>query len=221
MPPSLLPPLVLASTSPRRRELLGLLGLPFEVIGSRYDESQLSPAGLSPDSYVTQLARGKASEVAGRVAPNTLVLGADTTVVLDGAFLNKPADAADACRMLRRLSGRTHAVYTGLCLIHDQTVLSNFAVTEVTFSSLTDAVISAYVATGEPLDKAGAYGIQGTALSFIPSIHGDYFNVIGLPLEYSRRMLLPHFPDIAPAPPQPIFPDPIYYGRIMEQYGTR
>ena len=149
------PRFILASTSPRRRELLGLLGLPFEVVGSAYDESRLSPAGLSPAEYVTRLAQGKAAEVAGRIGSDALVLGADTTVVLDGEFLNKPADEADARRMLRRLSGRTHEVYTGLCLIHDQTVRTNFAVTEVTFSPLSDAVLDAYVATGEPLDKAG------------------------------------------------------------------
>ena len=181
--------LVLASTSPRRRELLGLLGLPFEVIGSGYDESQIDPAALLPPDYVMQLARGKAAEVAGRLDADAVVLGADTTVVLDSAFLNKPTDAADARRMLRQLSGRTHEVYTGLCLIHGASVATDFAVTQVTFDALTDAVIEAYVATGEPLDKAGAYGIQGKALSFIPSIHGDYFNVVGLPLFLLSKML--------------------------------
>lgn len=184
-----MPRLVLASTSPRRRELLGLLGLPFEVVGSGYDESLISPTGMAPSTYVTQLAQGKAAEVAGRLGADALIIGADTTVVLDGQFLNKPADAAEATQMLRRLSGRTHEVYTGLCLIHGQTVQTDHAVTEVMFAALTDAVISAYVATGEPLDKAGAYGIQGKALSFIPSIHGDYFNVVGLPLFLLGQML--------------------------------
>ena len=181
--------IVLASTSPRRRELLGLLGLPFEVIGSGYDEAQIDPSALAPPNYVTQLASGKAAEVAGRLDADALVIGADTTVVLDGAYLNKPKDAADAQRMLRLLSSRTHEVYTGLCLRHGPTARTECAVTEVTFDTLTDSVIEAYVATGEPLDKAGAYGIQGKALSFIPSINGDYFNVVGLPLFLLCRML--------------------------------
>ena len=183
------PRLVLASTSPRRQELLGLLGLPFEVIGSLYDESVISPDGMAPADYVTQLAQGKASEVAGRLDADALVIGADTTVVLDGQFLNKPTGPDDAASMLRRLSGRTHEVYTGLCVIRGQTLLTNYAVTEVAFAALTDEAIAAYVATGEPLDKAGAYGIQGKALSFIPSISGDYFNVVGLPLYLLGQML--------------------------------
>lgn len=183
------PRLVLASTSPRRQELLGLLGLPFEVIGSLYDESVISPDGMAPADYVTQLAQGKASEVAGRLDADALVIGADTTVVLDGQFLNKPTGPDDAASMLRRLSGRTHEVYTGLCVIRGQTLLTNYAVTEVAFAALTDETIAAYVATGEPLDKAGAYGIQGKALSFIPSINGDYFNVVGLPLYLLGQML--------------------------------
>ena len=206
-----MPRLVLASASPRRRELLGLLGVPFEVVGSAYDEELISPIGLPPRDYVTRLAAGKASEVARRVGPDALVLGADTTVVLDGDVLNKPTDAEDARRMLRRLSGRTHAVYTGLCLLSGQTIRTDCTVTEVTFDTLSDAVIDAYVAGGEPLDKAGAYGIQGEALSFIPQIHGDYFNVVGLPLALLRTVLLPHFPALAPAPPQPTFPDPTRY----------
>lgn len=188
------PRLVLASTSPRRRELLGLLGLPFEVVASRYDEDLLPPDGLTPAEYVTRLARGKASEVAARTEDDALVIGADTTVILDGATLNKPADGEDAHRMLRLLSGRTHQVYTGLCLIGVQNgiagnVQTDHAVTDVTFDTLTDATIAAYVATGEPLDKAGAYGIQGKALSFIPGIQGDYFNVVGLPVFLLCKML--------------------------------
>lgn len=184
-----MPHIVLASTSPRRRELLGLLGLPFDVFGSGYDEAQIDPATLAPSDYVTQLALGKASEIAGRLDADALVIGADTTVVLDGAYLNKPQDAADARRMLRQLSGRTHEVYTGLCLIHGTRTRTDFAVTEVSFAALTDSIIAAYVATGEPLDKAGAYGIQGKALSFIPRINGDYFNVVGLPLFLLGQLL--------------------------------
>lgn len=186
------PSLILASTSPRRRELLALLGLPFEVVASAYDEAALSPLDLSPQEYVMTLAQGKAAEVAARCGEGKLILGADTTVVLDGAFLNKPADDADAARMLRALSGRTHQVYTGLCLIHGPNVQTDYAVTDVTFDTLTESVLTAYIATGEPRDKAGAYGIQGKALSFIPGVQGDYFNVVGLPL-FLLCQLLPQF----------------------------
>ncbi len=202
------PQLVLASTSPRRRELLALLGLPFEIVASRFDESRLSPFGLPPANYVTQLATGKAAEVAARLAaPEAVIIGADTTVVLDGGVLNKPADPADAARMLRRLSGRTHEVYTGLCLLHGEKIQTAHAVTAVTFEPLSDAAIAAYVATGEPLDKAGAYGIQGQGLGFTPRIDGDYYTVVGLPLGLLRGLLLPDFPNIKAAPAQPLFPD--------------
>ncbi len=198
------PPLILASTSPRRRELLALLGLPYEIIASRFDESTLSPVSLPPADYVTRLALGKAAEVAARLAaPEAVIVGADTTVVLDGDVLNKPLDPADAARMLRRLSGRTHEVYTGLCVIRGTAIQTAHAVTAVTFDPLTDAAIAAYVATGEPLDKAGAYGIQGQGLGFIPRLDGDYYNVVGLPLALLRGLLLPDFPNIKAAPPQP------------------
>lgn len=210
--------LILASTSPRRRELLGLLGLPFEVVASGFDEEALAPAGLTPAEYVMRLAIGKASEVAARTDGDALIIGADTTVILDGATLNKPIDAADAHRMLRLLSGRTHQVYTGLCLIAVRGGVSgeartDHAATDVTFDALSDETIAAYVASGEPLDKAGAYGIQGKALSFIPGIEGDYFNVVGLPLELLRGLLLPLFPHVGPAPPQPAIPDFRYCGK--------
>ena len=190
------PRLILASTSPRRRELLGLLGLPFEVVASGFDEDAVSPDALSPPDYVTTLARGKALEVAARTEGDALIIGADTTVTLDGRYLNKPADAEDARRMLRTLSGRTHQVYTGLCLVpvrdgRVQEPVLDHAVTDVTFDTLSEDVIAAYVATGEPLDKAGAYGIQGKALSFIPGIRGDYFNVVGLPLHRLCTLLKP------------------------------
>ncbi len=205
------PRLTLASTSPRRRELLALLGLPFDVVPSRFDEDALPPDGLAPTDYVTRLASGKAAEVAVRTEGDALVIGADTTVVLDGDFLGKPADAEDARAMLRRLSGQTHQVYTGLCLVPVQDGVMGDAVTDaartdVTFDPIPEDALLAYVATGESLDKAGAYGIQGRALSFIPAIHGDYFNVVGLPLELLRALLLPYFHDLAPAPAQPTFP---------------
>jgi septum formation protein len=192
-----IPRLVLASTSPRRRELLGLLGLPFEVVPSRFDEAALSPTGLAPADYVTRLAAGKAAEVAARTDGDALIIGADTTVILDGTTLNKPTDHEDARRMLRLLSGRTHQVYTGLCLVPVKNGLAgppvtNHTVTDVTFDTLSEDTLAAYVATGEPLDKSGAYGIQGKALSFIPKINGDYFNVVGLPV-FLLCQLLPQF----------------------------
>jgi len=213
-----MPRLVLASTSPRRRELLGVLGLPFEVAPSDFDEDSIPVGALKPGEWVMRLAEGKARAVAARTEGDAIVIGADTTVVLDGDTLNKPQDDADARRMLRRLSGQTHTVFTGLCLAETRNgalvrVASDFAQTSVTFAPLSHAVIDAYVATGEPRDKAGAYGIQGKALAFIPGIQGDYFNVVGLPLEVLYRLLLPCFPAIAPAPPQPHFPNPVYYGK--------
>jgi len=212
------PPLILASTSPRRRELLAHLGLPFEVVASRFDESLLSPVGLPPADYVTRLAQGKAAEVAARLAaPEAVIIGADTTVVLDGDVLNKPTDPADAARMLRRLSGRTHEVYTGLCIIHGEHVQIAHAVTTVTFDALSDDTIAAYVATGEPLDKAGAYGIQGQGLGFIPRIDGDYYTVVGLPLTLLRGLLLPDFPNIKAAPNRPLPPMPGFTENRTEQ----
>lgn len=220
------PRLILASASPRRRELLAHLGLPFEVIPGQFDESLIPTDGLTPAEWVRRLADAKASEVAARLDGEALVLGADTTVILGGEFLNKPRDAEDARAMLRRLSGRTHQVYTGLSLLHIQNGAiigraGDYAQTDVTFDAISHDVIAAYVATGEPLDKAGAYGIQGKALAFIPRIAGDYFNVVGLPLEDTRRLLLPHFPAAAPALPQPLFPHPNDYGWVNEMFGGR
>ena len=216
-----MPRLVLASASPRRRELLALLGVPFDVEVSAFDEESVSTVGLTPAQWVMRLAEGKARAVARETGDPVVVIGADTTVVLDGEYLNKPRDAADARAMLRRLSGRTHEVFTGICVLegrhgalrYSDTVLhvhTDFAATFVTFDRLSEATIAAYVATGEPLDKAGAYGIQGAALAFIPAIQGDYFNVVGLPVELTRSLLLPYFPQVWPAPAQPHFPFPEY-----------
>lgn len=201
------PKLILASTSPRRRELLGMLGIPFTVIGSNFDESSIPTDGLLPSEWVMRLAAGKAAEVAAHASGDSLIIGADTTVVLKEEFLNKPAGSADACRMLRKLSGQTHQVYTGVCVISAQRgQICDYGVTDVTFDEISDETIARYVATGEPLDKAGAYGIQGKALSFIPNIDGDYFNVMGLCLDTLRNMLLPFYPALLPAPAQPAFP---------------
>jgi septum formation protein len=179
--------IILASISPRRRELLALLGFEFDIVGSDFDEDAFDVTPLAPPDAVMQLALGKALAVASRTSGDAVVIGADTTVVLNGRYYAKPADAADARRMLRGLSGKTHQVYTGICIVpvtggHAGEHAPDYAVTDVTFDTIPDDVIDAYVATGEPLDKAGAYGIQGKALAFIPSIAGDYFNVVGLPL---------------------------------------
>jgi len=179
--------IILASTSPRRRELLGVLGLDFDVVGSDYDEEQLDCDSMAPPDAVKELALQKALVVARKTRGHALVIGADTTVVLDGKYYQKPLDEADAKRMLRELSGRTHQVYTGIAIVPvDDGVIgkpgADFAVTDVIFDEIPDRTIDNYVATGEPLDKAGAYGIQGKALAFIPGIKGDYFNVVGLPL---------------------------------------
>jgi septum formation protein len=192
------PRLILASTSPRRRELLGLLGLPFTVVPSAYEEPPAPSAPVDLPAFVTDLARNKARAVAQQ-EPNALILGADTLVSLSteaiGVPLGKPADNADACRMLRLLAGTVHTVHTGVALFHTlpdgrlTEPLCTSVRTEVRFRPLSDAMIADYVATGEPLDKAGAYGAQGFAAPFIESFHGDFYNVVGLPLCEVGRLL--------------------------------
>ena len=189
-------PFVLASGSPRRRHLLEQLGLSFRVEVSGVPESV--EGDPPPDALVEQLARRKAEAVAAD-AREALVLGADTVVVLDGYVLEKPADAEDARSMLRRLSGRTHTVYSGIALVHAVTdrVVSRHAITRVTFSNLTDDEIADYVRTGSPMDKAGSYGIQDDrGALFVERIDGDYYNVVGLPLHTLYRTLRAHFGDI-------------------------
>ena len=171
--------IVLASASPRRRELLGTL-IPDFTIEPAVGEEHTPEHGDAAET-VTALARAKAAEVAAR-HPQDIVIGADTVVVADGRILGKPKDTADAAAMLRLLSGRSHTVCTGLCLIQNGTILTHAESTAVHFRTLTDAEIAAYVETGEPMDKAGAYAIQGLASLFITGIEGDYFNVVGLPL---------------------------------------
>ncbi|MDQ7041377.1 MAG: Maf family protein [Rhodothermus sp.] len=192
-------PLILASRSPRRRKLLQQLGLDFEVYPSDLDETATNHR--VPEQLVEQLALEKARLIAARF-PEALTLGADTIVVLDGEVLNKPADEAEARAMLRRLSGRTHTVYTGVALIHpaSQREMVDYEATRVTFAPLTDAEINAYVATGAPLDKAGAYGIQDDyGAVFIRRIEGDYYNVVGLPLHRLYCMLRNYFTDLLEA----------------------
>lgn len=178
--------IILASASPRRHDLLNLIGLDHRVISAAVDES-LTP-GLAPDEQVRQLARRKAAAVAAHY-PKDTIIAADTIVVLDDKIYGKPQDEADAARMLGELSGRTHQVYTGVAVRRAETTSSFAEMTEVTFYPLSAAEITAYIATGEPLDKAGAYGIQGYGAVGVRGIVGDYFNVMGLPVARLVREL--------------------------------
>ncbi|KAA6456001.1 septum formation inhibitor Maf [Acidobacteria bacterium AB60] len=187
-----MPTLVLASASPRRRELLTQAGLVFSVHPAHIPEDPLP--GEDPIAYVVRLAREKAEtvlrELSGPDSPADLaVLGADTTVTLDGQILAKPEDAEDAARMLRLLSGRTHRVITGVAVATPGRTEVAAEVTAVRFLTLSEEEIAEYVASGEPMDKAGAYGIQGRAAKWIPRIEGCYFNVVGLPLALVGTML--------------------------------
>ncbi|MBI3791409.1 MAG: septum formation inhibitor Maf [Gemmatimonadetes bacterium] len=177
------PPVVLASQSPRRRELLTLIGITHVVDPADVDETVRGEE--RPDAYVERLAREKAAVVAARHA-GAVVIAADTTVVQDGEILGKPGDVREAVEMLSRLSGHTHEVFTGIAVAAGGRVVSAVERVEVTFRDLTLAEISAYVATGEPMDKAGAYGIQGWGATIVERIHGDYFSVMGLGL---RRLV--------------------------------
>jgi septum formation protein len=175
--------LILASNSPRRRELLGNAGFDFEVIPSDVDEG--APAeGEPPEEYARRVARSKALQVAARAPSGSLVLGADTIVVIGGLILGKPTGPFDATRMLRLLSGQTHEVITAICLVRapDQIEAVKHESTFVSFRELSNEEIRAYVASREPLDKAGAYAIQGLASKFVIHISGCYFNVVGLPV---------------------------------------
>jgi septum formation protein len=170
-------PIVLASSSPRRRELLGLLGLSPLVVPSDIDETWRN--GEAPAAHAERLAREKAA-AAGR--EGAAVVGADTIVVIGGEILGKPRDAAEARAMLRRLSGREHEVYTAVAVAHRGAMASGVSRTLVRFRPLDEATIAAYVETGEPMDKAGAYGIQGYGAVLVERIDGDYFTVMGLGL---------------------------------------
>jgi septum formation protein len=174
-------PLILASSSPRRSEILTAVGWPFETHPAGVDETRL--AGEGPEAFVTRLAREKAEAVA-RTRLFGLVLGADTTVLVDGEILEKPRDADDARRMLRSLSGRWHEVLTGVALVRAETgrVSVGLERTRVRFAETSDEEIDWHVLTGDVLDKAGAYAIQGRAALFIEAIDGDYWNVVGLPV---------------------------------------
>jgi septum formation protein len=183
--------LILASKSPRRAEILRAVGWPFEAVAANIDETR----ALDEDavSYVKRLAHTKAATVAERV-PGRLILGADTIVVVDGEILGQPGDAEDARRMLNLLNGKWHEVLTGVALINDQAegdprVVVDHAVTRVRFGQMSEEEIDWYVATHEPLDKAGAYAIQGHAALFIEEVQGDYFNIVGLPIRLVYELL--------------------------------
>jgi septum formation protein len=189
--------LFLASASPRRRELLTQAGFTFHVLPAHVPEDPLP--NEDPIAYVVRLARQKAEAVFAEITKATAsekrasaapqVLGADTTVTIYNQILGKPTDATDAARMLRLLSGRTHRVITGIAIVTATRIEVAAEVTGVRFLTLSEEEIAAYIATGEPMDKAGAYAIQGRAARWIPRIVGDYFNVVGLPIALVTTML--------------------------------
>lgn len=188
-------PFILASASPRRKTILELTGASFDVVPSGFEERALDRE--LPDDMVLRLSSGKARDVASS-NPDALVLGADTIVVLDGEILEKPIDDEHASRILTRLSGRTHIVKTGVTLVHSTTDREArfLEQTRVTFSPLTSVQIQDYVSTGAPLDKAGAYGIQDEGAVFVERIEGDFYTVMGLPLNRLQRELYASFPDL-------------------------
>jgi len=180
--------LVLASQSPRRKELLAILGYPFTVVPSSIDENP--SRGEDPETFVVRVAREKGMEVASRVS-QSVILSADTVVTVDNEILGKPADEADAIRMLGKLSGRDHLVLTAITLVNQtkQETLEGLELTRVWFAPLTDRDILDYIRRENVYDKAGAYGIQGYACVYIPKIEGNYFNVMGLPLPLVHQLL--------------------------------
>jgi MAF protein len=181
--------LVLASSSPRRKQLLGLGNWKFEVIVSDIDESQ--QAGELPENYVLRLAKEKTLAVAQKASPESIVIGSDTSVIDGHEILGKPKDAQDAIRMLKQLRGRTHQVYTGIAIyrLRDQNMVTELSITNVPMRAYGDEEISAYVATGDPLDKAGAYAIQHPDFQPVHSMSGCYAGVMGLPMCHVIRAL--------------------------------
>lgn len=179
--------MILASQSPRRRELLSLIAADFKVIPAKGEE--ILPEGISPSEAVLLLSRQKAAEIY-REYKNEIIIASDTVVAIDGKILGKPVDEADAVVMLKMLSGRTHNVFTGVCIISSDGTENSFAEeTTVEFWQLSDDFIEEYVKSGEPMDKAGAYGIQGSGALLVKSINGDYYNVMGLPVGRLYREL--------------------------------
>ena len=179
---------ILASQSPRRRQLLGQMGFTDFQIRPAHGEEIADP-GLTPAQLVEALARQKAEEVAAGAGGDDLIIAADTVVSLDGQVLGKPHSREQAVRMLTALSGRAHTVYTGVTVRRGEQILTRHEATQVRFRPLTAEEIAAYVATGEPMDKAGAYGIQGLGAVLVAGIRGDYSNVVGLPIPLLAEML--------------------------------
>ena len=173
--------IILASASPRRKELLEMLGVrDLKIIPAKGEEK--APDAHSPEELVKALAAHKAREAAPQAGPEDVIIAADTIVWYKGRVFGKPRSEAEAADMLRALSGESHEVYTGVAVLRGDTLLTESERSAVHFRPLTEGEISAYIATGEPMDKAGAYGIQGRASLFVRGIEGDYFNVVGLPL---------------------------------------
>ncbi|HRE56273.1 MAG TPA: nucleoside triphosphate pyrophosphatase [Candidatus Kapabacteria bacterium] len=182
---------ILASQSPRRRQLLTQIGLEFSTQPSSFDEDSIQ-ANTSPEEYVQKLAIAKAADIASRLKEKHLVIGADTTVVLNNEILNKPTNKQQAIKMLEKLSGKTHTVFTGIALVAAPEGIKISAVqkTDVTFRTLQPDEIKLYVESGSPMDKAGAYGIQDDfGAVFVEHINGCYYNIVGLPLEMLYRKL--------------------------------
>ena len=180
--------IILASQSPRRRELLERMGIRnFRVVSADIDEREEEQ--LPPEQLVCRLASRKAEAVAEKAPKGAVIIAADTVVSLDGTVLGKPGDKREAFKMLSTLSGNRHQVYTGLCVIWDGDKRTEYEVTDVTFRELGEKEIEDYIATGEPMDKAGAYGIQGYGALLVERIEGDYYNVMGLPVGRLVQML--------------------------------
>ena len=170
--------IILASASPRRKEILELADLKFDVMPS---DAQEITTKTAPNEVVMELASIKAKDIYKKSEKQSMIVGADTVVAYQGQILGKPTDEADAKRMLTMLSGQTHEVYTGVCIIEDGKTKTFYEETKVTFYEISDEQIDRYIKTGEPMDKAGSYGIQGKAAVFIKGIEGDYYNVVGFP----------------------------------------
>lgn len=171
--------IILASASPRRKEILELADLKFDVMPS---DAQEITTKTVPNEVVMELASIKAKDIYKKSEKQSMIVGADTVVAYQGQILGKPTDKADAKRMLTMLSGQTHEVYTGVCVIEDGKTKTFYEETKVTFYEISDEQINHYIKTGEPMDKAGSYGIQGKAAVFIKGIEGDYYNVVGFPI---------------------------------------
>lgn len=171
--------IILASASPRRKEILELADLKFDIMPSNAQEITTKTA---PNEVVMELASIKAKDIYEKSEKQSMIVGADTVVAYQGQILGKPTDEADAKRMLTMLSGQTHEVYTGVCVIEDEKIKTFYEETKVTFYEISDEQIDRYIKTGEPMDKAGSYGIQGKAAVFIKGIEGDYYNVVGFPI---------------------------------------